>query len=58
MGKHEKPAMPAMPLDRRVPQASEAAQLDRRLSWSGRIHPEPCRDLNLLARVHDRLHHL
>lgn len=55
MGKHEKPAMP---LDRRVPQASGATQLDRRLSWSGRIHPEPCRDLNLLTRVHDRLHHL
>ncbi len=56
MGKHEKSAMP---LDRRVPQASEAAQLDRRLSWSGRIHPEPpCRDLDVLARVRECLYDL
>jgi len=47
-------------LDQRVPQASEAAQLDRRLSWSGQIvtKAEPCRDLEFIARVHDRLHHL
>lgn len=57
MSEHE--ATPAG-LERRVPQASEAARLDRRLSWSGRIIPlpEPCRDLELMKRVHERLHHL
>ncbi|MBK0865488.1 hypothetical protein INP57_01550 [Saccharopolyspora sp. HNM0986] len=57
MSQHQKTAAG---LDQRVPQASEAAKLDRRLSWSGRIFPlpEPCRDIELMKRVHDRLHHL
>ncbi|WP_460958655.1 hypothetical protein [Parasphingorhabdus pacifica] len=47
-------------LDRRVPQASEAARLDRRVSWSGRIVPlpEPCRDVDLMARVREGLRRL
>lgn len=43
-------------LDRRVPQASEGARIDRQLSWSGQISPpEPSRDLELMERVYGRL---
>lgn len=47
-------------LDKRVPQASEGARLDRRMSLSGRIVPlpEPCTDVDLMVRVHERLQHL
>lgn len=47
-------------LERRVPQGSEQAQLDRRMSWSGRIMPlpEPCRDFQLIERLYERLNHL
>lgn len=43
----------ATELLRRKPQASTAAQLDRRLSWSGRITPPAtgCSDLDLMQRV-------
>lgn len=44
-------------LARRTPQASDGAQLDRSMSWSGRIFPkaEPCRDYLVLWRVHTAL---
>lgn len=46
-------------LDQRVPQASEGARVDRRLSWSGRVlPPEPNQDVELMERVHDRLREL
>lgn len=44
-------------LPHRVPQHSEAAKLDRKMSWSGRIIPkaEPTTDLGLMQRVLDGL---
>ncbi len=43
-----------------TPQASDAARIERHVSWSGLISPpsEPYRDLELLERVRERLHHL
>lgn len=47
-------------LDKRVPQDSEGAKLDCRMSWSGRIFslPEFCTDVELMARVRERLRRL
>ena len=47
-------------MDKRVPQDSEGAKLDRQLSWSGLIFPLPsfCMDVDLMDRVQKRLHHL
>lgn len=44
-------------LDRRVPQASEGAQMDRKWRLTGRIvdPAEPCIDVALMARVDDGL---
>ena len=46
-------------LDKRVPQTSEGAAVDRRLSRSGKITPaEPSQDVELIERVHERLRDL
>lgn len=46
-------------LEQRVPQASEGAATDRRLSRSGKITPaEPNQDVELIERVHERLRDL
>lgn len=47
-------------LPKRQPQESEGARLDRTMSWSGRIFPLPefCTDVELMARVCNRLRHL
>jgi len=43
-------------LDRRIPQTSEGARIDKRLSWSGRLpEVEPNRDVDLLDRIQARL---
>jgi len=43
-------------LDQRVPQASEGARTDRRMSWAGMLTPaEPTQDVELIERVHHGL---
>lgn len=50
----------ASDLELSTPQASVDARINRRVSWSGRISApsESCRDLELLERVRECLHHL